>query len=188
MLFFCVHISGILYLFLYSLLDAISRHILWLIGIVISSLHLSSSNCYSLSPSRTQTSVCFNSTVESFMQWSSYCRTILPLQYYYFWVIALDSHYSQTQEIPLIEFSIPNILVILVCLNVNKFIWIGLEINKNLMASVSGDTTSILFVLRWYCSMMLGYNVMREKNNDIHCHILCVWILIDSYLMLLSSV
>lgn len=27
-----------------------------------------------------------------------------------------------TQEIPLIEFSIPNILVILVCLNVNKFI------------------------------------------------------------------
>lgn len=156
---------------------------------MISSLHLSSSNCYSLSPSRTQSSVCFNSTVESFMQWSSYCRTILPLQYYYFWVIALDSHYSQTQEIPLIEFSIPNILVILVCLNVNKFIWIGLEINKNLMASVSGDTTSILFVLRWYCSMMLGYNVMREKKQRYTLpYNVCMNSIIDSYLMLLSSV
>lgn len=49
------------------------------------------------------------------------------------------------------------------------------------MASVSWDTMSILFVLRFHCSKMLGYNVM--KKNDIHCHKLCVRILIDSYLM-----
>lgn len=55
-------------------------------------------NCYSLVPTRTQTSVCFNSTMKSFMRWSCYIWTILPLQYYYFWVIALDSHYSQPRR------------------------------------------------------------------------------------------